>query len=194
MGTMKALSGLGGNFDREDYTVETTRRMDEGIRSGGPEAKAMKMSLLRQLNPEMERFELESEMEKGLDASDGKLFDAIMKMVKNSGGGKDQQKFLLHSIMGEQMRMQDVDTIVESGFDTSKIHEVQSKDNINLQQRAADTNSDIDTTNKFSEETMKDVTTKIGSLTEVFKDAVKEYMNSNNIMGEHVRHLKSQDQ
>jgi len=172
MGAIKALSGLGGNFDREDYTVETTRRMDEGLRSGSNEAKAMKMTLLRQLNPDKGRFGLEAEYEKGID-SEGFL-DAVLNLVKNSGGTEDNQMMLLDSLMGGQMRKSDIQKIVKSNFDASAINEVQeySDSDLEIEARAKGTNSNIDTENKFLKETMTDVTSAIGAASSEFTEKV----------------------
>lgn len=190
MGVMKELGGLGGNFDREDYTVEATRNLDEGLRGGSNEAKAMKMSVLRQLNPEMERFELETEYEKGIN-SEGFL-EGVMEFIRSSGGNRDQQAQMLHSMTGGAMRREDTMAMVDAGLDFKGVNKEQekSKTPVDFASRAAGTISDTDTNIKFMAEGMKDVASKIGKLTEVVSDKLEE---SNKAIKESNNLKKSQD-
>jgi len=75
------------------------------------------MGLLRQLNPEMGFFDLQGEMEKGVQ-SEGFLKGAL-KFVRNTGGDMNAQKILFDQLTGGQMRNADVSKMLESGeFDS----------------------------------------------------------------------------
>jgi len=107
MGLMRHLYGMGGNFNSDDYTFDTMRRLNSGLTSAGsPEAQAIKFDVLRRKNPNKSYFELQMEMEKGV-ASKGYL-SGLFDFVKGSGGDLNSQALLFDSLTGGSMRKKDI--------------------------------------------------------------------------------------
>ena len=115
---MGRFEKLGGAYRDDQYKASTIQSLDRGLSAAGsPEIQSIKMGLLRQLNPEMGFFDLQGEMEKGVQ-SEGYLKN-VLKFVRNTGGDMNAQKILFDQLTGSQMRNADVSRMLESGeFDS----------------------------------------------------------------------------
>ena len=101
------LNGLGGAFKNGQYTSSTIQSINSGVSQGGTaEAQAMKMDVLRRLNPNKSYFELQAEMEKGVN-SKGYL-SGIMDMVRGTGGNQDSQMLMFDQLTGGNLRKNDI--------------------------------------------------------------------------------------
>jgi len=99
--TMRAIGMLGkgkGVFRSDDFLNQTIQQMDSGIAGGmGTNAGAVKFQMLRELNPKLDAFDIETEMEKGLES---KLLPSLMKLAKKIGGGDEEiEKRTLEGLM-----------------------------------------------------------------------------------------------
>lgn len=113
MDLMGRFESLGGAYKSDQYKASTIQSLDSGLSSGGSsETNAIKMGILRQLNPEKGYFDLQVEMEKGTN-SKGYL-ESVMKYVRNTGGDGNSQKILLDQLTGGQMRGADISRMVNS--------------------------------------------------------------------------------
>lgn len=99
---MSRFASLGGKFIRPEYTGATIDALNTGLKQGGTaESQAIKMSILRQLNPNKSYFELQAEMQKGV-TSEG-YAEGVMNFVKGTGGSMDSQMILFQQLLGGQM-------------------------------------------------------------------------------------------
>ncbi len=118
MDLMGRFEALGGAYKSDQYKTSTIQSLDAGLSQGGSsEANAIKMGILRRLNPEKGFFDLQVEMEKGI-GSKGYLQN-VLKYVRNTGGDDNAQKILLNQLTGGQMRGSDIKRMIETGeFDS----------------------------------------------------------------------------
>jgi len=115
---MGRFEALGGSYKDDQYKSSTIQSLDRGLSSGGsPEASAIKMGILRQINPDMDVFDLEGEMDKGVQSQG--FLKGVLDFVRNTGGNMTSKKLLFNQLTGGQMRNADVRKMIESGeFDS----------------------------------------------------------------------------
>lgn len=163
IGAIKELTKLGGNFEREDYTIDATRRMNAGLVQGGSaESQAIKMDILRQNNPDLGFAELQAEMQKGLNSE--KYASSLFDFAKNSSQDVNNQALVFNELTGGQMRMADILQMMKSGeFSLDALNEEQEitrdpKFDARARNAASSAQTDLD----FMKEGLKDLATKMG--------------------------------
>jgi hypothetical protein len=137
------LEGLGGAFKRDDYAASTIQSLSGGLANqGGPEVQAIKMDILRKLNPNMSYFELQAEMEKGLGAEG---FGAgMMDYVKGTGGDLNSKAILMDQMTGGSMNKSDIIKMLKGNVSLGSLGvEAETKD-IKLMEKAKGATSDKD--------------------------------------------------
>ena len=108
---MRGLQKMGGRYERDDYMMSTVQGLNQGLGTeGSAEARAIKFDILRKRNPGKSMFELQMEMEKGIN-SEGYLQDTL-NFVKQTGGDLNAQSYLMQGLTGGQMRNVDIDAIL----------------------------------------------------------------------------------
>lgn len=168
IGAMKEVSQLGGNFDREDYTMDTVRSLNEGLVSGGsPESQAIKFDMLRRNNPEKSFFELQAEMEKGVNSEN--YAKSLMDFVKSSTQDQSTQAVLFDQLTGGQMRKSDILSFLKGDVSFEGLNKDQNVENPNIAKRAVDVASRNQTNLDFMKEGLKDMASSIGNLTDEVK-------------------------
>ena len=137
------LEGMGGAYKRDDYAASTIESFSGGLsQAGGPESQAIKMDILRKLNPKMSYFELQAEMEKGIGAEG--FAGGMMDFVKNTGGDENSQAILMEQLTGGSMRKEDILNMLRGGVDMSGLGaEAETKD-MKLMEKAKGATSDKD--------------------------------------------------
>ena len=162
MGTLQTRRGLemlGGRFKRDDYAMQTIQGINSGISAEGtPEARAMKFDVLRQLNPDKNFFELQTEMDQGIN-SEGYL-QGILDLVRGTGGDENAQSILLDSLTGGQMRKKDITSIIRGDM---QLEDYDSESNrINYKDRATNSVSKANEQLLNFTEQFKDVMSVVG--------------------------------
>lgn len=161
LGAMRSLRQLGGNFEREDYVMDTVERLNSGLSdAGSPEAKAIKFDILRRQNPGKSHFELQTEMEKGVNSQG--FLSGVFDFVKNTGGDINAQSLLMDQLTGGQMRKSDITSILSGKTSLDEIDEIQALQDPNIQSRARRASSSAGTQLEFTKEAMKDGMEKMG--------------------------------
>jgi len=121
----RGLERLGGRFTRDDYSMQTLAQMNQGLTSeGSPEARAIKFDILRRQNPNKSFFELQTEMEQGINSKG--YMQGMLNFVKGTGGDMNAQSILLDSLTGGAMRKKDISSILQGNmsledFDTQTL-------------------------------------------------------------------------
>lgn len=107
------FEGLGGAYKNDQYKTSTIQSLDRGMTSSSsPEVEAIKMGILRDLNPEKGFFDLQAEMEKGVESKG--FLDKTLQYVRNTGGDMNSQKILFDQLTGGSMRKADITRMLES--------------------------------------------------------------------------------
>lgn len=100
-GTLSALrmvAGAGGVFQNDEMVNQTLAGINQGLAGGaGTASGAMKMAMLRRMNPDMDLFDLQMRQNQGLES--GMLGPAI-DMARKSGGNAQTQKQMLFNLLG----------------------------------------------------------------------------------------------
>jgi hypothetical protein len=140
LGLMRSLQNLGGNFQRDDYAFDTINRLNSGLSQGGsPESNAIKFDVLRRQNPNKSFFELQMEMEKGVN-SKGYL-SGMFDYVKNTGGDVNSQSMLFDQLTGGSMRKKDIFDLISGKTSLDQINTEGDARDPSIQQRAASASS-----------------------------------------------------
>jgi hypothetical protein len=156
LGLMRKLQQMGGSFTRDDYAIDTVSRLNSGLSQGGsPEANAMKFDVLRKLNPNKSFFELQMEMEKGVN-SKGYL-SGVFDFVKSTGGDDNAQSILLDELTGGGMRKTDIWDMVTGNKSIDEINREQQLQDPNFQAKALSASSQAQSQADFAKETIDDV-------------------------------------
>ena len=165
---MGRFESLGGAYKNDQYKASTIGSLNRGLsQTGSPEANAIKLGILRQLNPEKGLFSLESEMEKGYD-SEGFL-EGLLNYVQNTGGTADNQKRLLYNLTGGQVRRSDISRMVDSGSFAGTIGATKGSRDFDFGARAEAASSKAATTSAWANEVWDDIKVNIF---DTFRDEV----------------------
>ena len=143
MNVRSKLEGLGGAYKRDDYAASTIESLSGGLaQGGGPETQAIKMDILRKLNPKMSYFELQAEMEKGISAEG---FGAgMMDFVKGTGGDLNSQAILMDQMTGGQMRKEDILNMLRGGVGLDGLDVAAETQDMKLWDKASNATSEKD--------------------------------------------------
>lgn len=161
LGTMRMLQGLGGNFGRDDYAFDAINRLNSGLIQGGsPEANAIKFDVLRRANPNKSFFELQMEMEKGIN-SKGYL-SGMFDYVKSTGGDLNSQSLLFDQLTGGSMKKQDINDILSGRKSLSDIDSQVAQQSVDYRSMAINASSGAQTELLNFGEQFKDVMSPIG--------------------------------
>ena len=183
MDLLGRFEGMGGVYKDDRYKQSTIQSLDRGLAStGSPEMNAMKMSTLRRLNPDKSVFELEMEMEKGINA-EGFLAETL-KDAKSYSNDKSMQARYLHQMTGGQIRKADAMRMVtDPSFNPDYIGKGKgTKQGFDFEGKAKDASSALAADAMFADEWMDDVKVDIyDTIKEAFdymKDGWDELMDS----------------
>lgn len=172
---LNRFGNLGGAFSREDYTASTITSLNSGLRSGGaPEGQAMKFDVLRRLNPNKSFFELQAEMEKGVDSKG--FLEGMMKMVQGTGGNQDSQMILFDQLTGGQLKKNDILKMFQGGVSFEDLEKKGEGGNFEtmMRGRAKRASSKVQTDVDFESEAMADVASSAGTAIQDFIDVIKD--------------------
>jgi hypothetical protein len=165
MQVMRGLQGVGQRFSRDDYAMQTVSQLNSGLTSSGSaEARAIKFDVLRKANPEMSFFDLQTQMDQGINSP--KYLEGILDFVKGSGGNLNSQSLLMDSLTGGAMRKKDITSILKGDM---KIEEFDQKE-LGVEGRAQAATSEVNATLTILNETFKDGMTKLGGGIWAMKD------------------------
>ena len=140
----RQLEGQGGKFSRDDYAASTLESLSGGLAGGGgPEVNAIKMDILRKMNPKMGYFELQAEMEKGISSKG--FASGAMDFVKGTGGDLNAQAILMNQLTGGQMRKSDIISILRGGVEFGDLDAQSQTKDIQLMQKAKASSGETDT-------------------------------------------------
>lgn len=155
LGLMSQFESLGGVYKDDQYKMSTIQNLSRGMASSSsPAVQAMKMQMLRSLNPEKGFFDLQIEQEKGIE-SEGFL-EKMMGFVKSSGMSEDQQMIVMNEMTGGTMRKADISRMIKSGkFDDGISGDFSAKD-FNFKERALDASSRKAAVSIWSKETVEE--------------------------------------
>ena len=164
----RGLEQLGGRFTRDDYSLQTMQGLNAGLTSeGSPEARAIKFDVLRRQNPNMSMFELQNQMDQGIN-SKGYL-QGMLDFVKGTGGDLNSQSFLLDGLTGGQMRGKDITSILKGDL---SLEEYDKKD-LGIKDRAYNSTSRANEQLLNFTEQFKDLMSGIGGGVESALETLK---------------------
>lgn len=107
------LKTLGGAYGDDQNRWTTVQNLDRGLSSqGSPEAKRLKLSILRQQMPGASLAELNEELEKGLSSEH--LARGVFGLMNKSGGSDNSRAFLLQALLGGDQRWSDINAMSKS--------------------------------------------------------------------------------
>lgn len=137
------LEGMGGAYSRDDYAASTIESFNTGLSAaGGPESQAIKMDILRRMNPNMSYFELQAEMEKGIESQG--FASGMIDFVKGTGGDLNSQAILLDQLTGGSMRKEDILNMLRGDMSFRNLDVAAETKDIELVKKAKDATSEKD--------------------------------------------------
>jgi len=173
LGAMQQFESMGGVYKDDNYKMGTIQSMSRGLSSASnPAVKAIKMQMLRQMNPEMGFFDLEAEMETGIE-SEGFLKN-VMQFIEGTGMNDDAKKILFSQMTGGQMKKADVSRIIEGGVFDDGLKLAQSGQEFDFKAKALSASSELGATKLGSDEAFNagkaEIIEAIQKVVEAFKE------------------------
>ena len=174
---MGRFEETGGSYKNDQYKTSTIQSLDRGLATAGSaETRAIKMGILRNANPEMDYFDLEAEMEKGLNANG--MMEGLMKFVNNTGGNNNSKKILLDTLTEGNMRGSDIKSMVESGNFEGGFGKLGDGKGFDFAKKAYDASSSLATDaanlNEWWVDAKSDIGDMFGDLMESIDGLIKE--------------------
>lgn len=165
MAIMAQMRGMGSIYQDTGYLSQSMASLDRGIAfKGTAETDAIKMGLMRQINPNMDFFDMQAQIESGTQNS--ALLQGMLNLVRSSGGDMNHQKILFDQLTGGSMNKGDIKRIIETGsldnIETDREMkmvdgEEYRKGGVNYRQRALRASSDLKSKQMWTEEGFEDL-------------------------------------
>lgn len=160
-GMMRKLQQMGGRFSRDDYAMDTIGRLNTGLsQAGTAEAQAIKFDVLRRANPNKSFFELQMEMEKGVNSKG--YMSGIFDFVKGTGGNLNSQSIMMDQLTGGSMRKSDIWDLLSGNKSLDDINKEQQLRDPNFKGKALNASSEAQMQVDFMKEAVDDAMNKMG--------------------------------